>query len=105
MRPTGLLRVSAFPDPMQAAPKPPMSRAQKLRWYAGQLVADAAADERKGNKETAVSRYLQAADILLLLAKVEDSYTVWKYYTDTAAQCQQKARMLIALAPRPDVGP
>jgi len=96
------LRVSAFSEPMQAPPNPPMSRAQKLRWYASQLVADAAADEKNGRTETAISRYLQAADILLLLAKVEESYTAWKYYADTAAQCQQKARTLIALAPRPD---
>jgi hypothetical protein len=82
-----------------------MSRAQKLRWYAGQLLADGAADEKKGNKETAISRYLQAADILLLLAKVEDNYTAWKYYTDTAAQCQQKARTLIALTPKPNTSP
>jgi len=105
MRPIGLLRVSAFPEPMQAAPKSPMSRTQKLRWYTGQLMADAAADEKKGNKETAVSRYLQAADILLLLAKVDDSYTAWKYYADTAAQCQQKARTLIALTPKPNASP
>ena len=84
---------------MQAAPKPPMSRAQKLRWYAGQLMGDAANDEKSGDQETAISRYLQAADILLLLSKVEENYTAWKYYTDTAAQCQQKARRLIALRP------
>jgi len=85
---------------MQAAPKPPMTRAQKLRWYAGQLMTDAAADEKAGGAETAISHYLQAADILLLLAKVEENYTAWKYYTDTAAQCQQKAKRLIALAPK-----
>ncbi len=84
---------------MQAAPKAPMTRAQKLRWYAGQLMADAANDEKTGYSETAISRYLQAADILLLLSKVEENYTAWKYYTDTAAQCQQKARRLIALKP------
>jgi hypothetical protein len=87
---------------MQAAPKPPMTRAQKLRWYAGQLMADAAADEKAGDGEAAISRYLQAADILLLLAKVEENYSAWKYYTDTAAQCQQKAKRLIALAPKED---
>ena len=76
-----------------------MSRAEKLRWYAGQLMADAASDEKSGDPETAISRYLQAADILLLLSKVEENYTAWKYYTDTAAQCQQKARKLIALRP------
>ncbi|HYA56108.1 MAG TPA: hypothetical protein VED22_04840 [Nitrososphaerales archaeon] len=85
---------------MQAAPKPPMTRAQKLRWYANQLMADAAADEKAGNSETAVSGYLQAADILLLLSKVEENYAAWKYYTDNAALCQQKARRLIALAPK-----
>lgn len=87
---------------MQAAPKPPMSRAQKLRWYSGQLMTDAANDEKAGAYETAISRYLQAADILLLLAKVEENYTAWKYYTDTASQCQQKARRLIALKPSED---
>ena len=85
---------------VQTEPKPPMSRAQKLRWYVGQLMTDAAADEKTGNAETAISRYLQAADILLLLAKVEQNYTPWKYYADTAEQCQKKARALIALAPK-----
>ncbi len=86
---------------MQAAPKAPMSRAQKLRWYAGQLMAEAAKEEKE-SAETAISKYLQAAEILLLLAKVEENYTAWKYYADTAAQCQQKVRSLIALAPKPD---
>ena len=85
---------------MQAAPKPPMTRAQKLRWYAGQLITDADADEKAGKSDTAISHYLQAADILLLLAKVEQSYNTWKQYTDTAAQCQQKAKALINLKPK-----
>lgn len=80
-----------------------MTRSQKLRWYAGQLMADASTDEKASDFSTAISRYLQAADILLLLAKVEENYTAWKYYTDTASQCQQKAKRLIALAPRDDV--
>ena len=87
---------------MQASAKQPMSRTQKLRWYAGQLMADAAADEKKGDKDTAISRYLQAADILLLLGKVEEGYAAWKYYTDGAAQCQQKVKSLIAKTPRLD---
>ena len=90
---------------MQAAPKPPMTRAQKLRWYAGQLMTDAAADEKAGSLETATSKYLQAAEILLLLAKVKENYTAWKYYTDNAAQCQQKAKRLIALTPKEDDSP
>jgi hypothetical protein len=89
---------------MQAA-KPPMTRAQKLRWYANQLMTDAAADEKAGKSETAVSHYLQAADILLLLSKVEENYTAWKYYTDNAALCQQRARRLIALAPKDGAAP
>ena len=68
-------------------------------------MADAANDEKAGNSESAVSRYLQAADILLLLAKVEENYTAWKYYADGAAQCQEKARRLIVLAPRQDTPP
>jgi hypothetical protein len=82
-----------------------MTRTQKLRWYATQLMTDAAADEKAGNFETAVSRYLQAADILLLLAKVEENYTAWKYYTDNAALCQQRARNLIARAPKDEAAP
>ena len=85
---------------MQAAPKPPVTRAQKLNWYAGQLMSDAAADETAGNAEAAISKYLQAAEILLLLAKVEENYAAWKYYADTASQCQHKARSLISLAPK-----
>jgi len=68
-------------------------------------MADASINEKAGNSETAISRYLQAADILLLLAKAEDGYTAWKYYADTAAQCQQKARALIALAPKNETIP
>ncbi len=90
---------------MQAAPKPPMTRAQKLRWYATQLMTDAASDEKKGDNETAISHYLQAAEILLLLSKVEENYTAWKYYTDNAALCQQRVRTLIALVPKAESAP
>lgn len=77
-----------------------MTRSQKVRWYANQLMTDAASDEKSGSNETAISRYLQAAEILLLLAKVEENYTAWKYYADNAATCQQRARHLIALTPK-----
>lgn len=77
-----------------------MTRAQKLRWYAEQLAADATSDEKAGAYEAAVSHFLQAAEIFLLLAKVEENYTAWKYYADSASTCQQKARRLIALAPK-----
>jgi len=85
---------------MQTAPRPQMNRAQKLRWYADQLITDAATREQGGNKESAIAKYLQAADLLLLLAKAEENYTSWKYYADKAAFCQQKARLLIAQVPR-----
>jgi hypothetical protein len=90
---------------MQPGQKPPMTRAQKLRWYAEQLIEDAASEEKSGNHETAVSHYLQASDILLLLAKVEENYTAWKFYADTASTCQRKARRLIALAPKEGAPP
>ena len=92
---------------MQAAPKPqpPMTRAQKLRWYSGQLIEEAKAAEKAGTPDAAISKYLQAADILLLLAKVEENYTAWKYYADTAEACQKRARMLIAAAPKEEAQP
>lgn len=90
---------------MQAAPKPPMTRAQKLRWYSEQLIGEAAAAEKSGSQQTAIEKYLQAADILLLLSKVEENYTAWKYYSDTAANCQHRVRLLIASAPRAEPQP
>jgi len=90
---------------MQAAPNPSMTRSQKLRWYAEQLMADAASEEQSGSNATAVSHYLQAADILLLLAKVEENYTSWRYYAESASRCQQRARRLIALAPKGSSAP
>jgi hypothetical protein len=95
-----MLRPGQSERSLQSPTTPPMNRAQKLRWYSEQLIADAVADEKSGNSEAAISHYLQAAEILLLLAKVEESYTPWKIYTDNAAMCQKKVRMLIALAPR-----
>ncbi len=76
-----------------------MSRAQKLSWYAQQLISDAEATEKVGDKETATARYLQAAEILLLLAKVEANYAAWRDYTDRASLCQRRARLLIAQTP------
>lgn len=90
---------------MQAPPGGPMTRAQKLRWYTRQLMADAANEEKSGDPESAISHYLQAADVLLLLAKVEENYTAWKSYVDSASECQQKARRLIALRPGGEPAP
>jgi hypothetical protein len=59
-------------------------------------MTDAAAAEKGGNNEAATTAYLKAADILLLLSKVEENYTAWKNYTDKADYCQQKVKSLIA---------
>jgi len=39
---------------------------------------------------------LQAADLLLLLSKNQENYTVWKAYTDRATACQQRVKVLMA---------
>lgn len=77
-----------------------MTRAQKLKWYAGDLMAEADAEVKTGNSEEAVSHYLQAAEIFLLLAKVEQNYTAWRHYTDAATRCQQNTKKLIAMSPK-----
>jgi hypothetical protein len=73
-----------------------VSRVKKIEWYAGQLVSDAAAKDRAGKIEEAIVDYLQAADLLLLLSKNQENYTVWKAYTDRANSCQQRVKVLIA---------
>ena len=65
-------------------------------------MAEASTEEKNREFGTAISKYLQAAEILLLLAKSEQGYTAWKNYADRAAYCQQKVRSLIALAPKAD---
>jgi len=79
-----------------AGPSQGMSKLKKVEWYAGQLIADAAAKEKAGSTEEAIVLYLNAADVLLLLAKGQDNYTVWKGYSDKAIQCQQRSKMLMA---------
>ena len=68
----------------------------KIEWYAGQLITEAVAKEKSGSSEEAILSYLKAADILLLLAKGQENYTVWKAYADRATQCQQRAKFLMA---------
>lgn len=80
----------------QAQPAAGMSKLKKVEWYAGQLITDAAAKEKAGSVEEAIVLYLNAADVLLLLAKGQDNYSVWKGYSDRAIQCQQRARTLMA---------
>jgi|ERR1700691_2749366 hypothetical protein len=80
----------------RAQPAAAMSKLKKIEWYAGQLIADATAKEKSGSVEEAIVLYLNAADMLLLLAKGQDNYTVWKGYSDKALQCQSRSRMLMA---------
>lgn len=90
---------------MQRNPAAQMSRSQKLQWYAGQLISDAATAEKNKLNDAAIKDYLSAAEILLLLAKAEENYTAWKAYSDRAEQCQKRARMLIAVQPKPEETP
>jgi len=62
---------------------------------------DAAAAEKSGNNDAAVKSYLNATDILLLLAKSEENYIAWKNYTDKADYCHQKVKVLLASKPAP----
>ena len=73
-----------------------MSKLKKVEWYAGQLITEATEMEKSGNLEEAIVKYLNAADVLLLLAKGQDNYTVWKSFSDRALQCQQRSKILMA---------
>jgi hypothetical protein len=71
------------------------SKLKKIEWYAGQLITEAVAKEKSGSSEEAILSYLKASDILLLLAKGQENYSVWKTYADRATQCQQRAKLLM----------
>ena len=73
-----------------------VSKIKKIEWYAGQLFSDAVTKDKAGKIEEAITDYLQAADLLLLLSKNQDNYTVWKAYTDRATACQQRVKVLMA---------
>lgn len=73
-----------------------MSKVKKVEWYAGQLISDAITKEKSGSIEEAIVDYLNAADVLLLLAKGQENYSVWKSYSDRALQCQQRAKTLMS---------
>jgi hypothetical protein len=83
--------------PNQQAPQGgAQSKLKKIEWYAGQLVNEAVAKERAERYGDAVVDYLQAADLLLILAKSTQEYTPWKTFSDRAIACQQRVRVLIA---------
>ena len=74
----------------------PLSKLKKIEWYAGQLASEAAAKEKEGRIGDAVVAYLQAADLLLLLSKNQQDYSIWKRYADRATACQQRVKILMA---------
>jgi hypothetical protein len=87
---------------LQAAPKQQqpqtaqVSKFKKIEMYATHLVNEAVSKEKAGRFGDAIVDYLQAADMLLLLAKGTQDYTPWKTYSDRAIACQQRVRILIA---------
>lgn len=74
----------------------PVSRLKKIELFAAHLMTEATAKDKEGRIEEAVVDYLQAADMLLLLSKNQEDYTVWKGYTDRATACQQRVKVLMA---------
>lgn len=73
-----------------------VSKLKKIEWYAAHLVEEAVAKEKAGRLGDAIVDYLQAGDLLLLLAKGTQDYTPWKAFSDRAIACQQRVRILIA---------
>jgi hypothetical protein len=72
------------------------SKLKKIEMYAAHLVNEAVAKEKAGRLGDAIVDYLQAADLLLLLAKGTPDYTPWKALSDRAIACHQRVRILIA---------
>ncbi len=87
----------AHPAPKQPQPQTAqVSKFKKIEWYATHLVNEAVSKEKAGRYGDAIVDYLQAADLLLLLAKGTQDYTPWKAFSDRAIACQQRVRILIA---------
>lgn len=84
------------PKPQQQVQAAQASKLKKIEMYAAHLVNEAAAKEKAGRFGDAIVDYLQAADLLLLLAKGTQEYTPWKAFSDRAIACQQRVRILIA---------
>src|SRR5271169_4496787 len=82
--------------PKQQAQAVQASKFKKIEMYAAHLVNEAAAKEKAGRLGDAIVDYLQAADMLLLLAKGTQDYTPWKAFSDRAIACHQRVRILIA---------
>lgn len=79
------------------AQRPPaQSNTKKVEAFAAHLMNEAIAKEKAERYGDSIADYLQAADLLLLLAKGTQDYTPWKAYSDRAIACQQRVRVLIA---------
>ncbi len=85
----------AVPKQQQTQPAQ-LSKLKKVEWYAGHLVNEAVSKEKAGRTGDAIVDYLQAADLLLILAKGQQEYVPWKAFSDRAIACQQRVRVLIA---------
>lgn len=86
--------VQALPKQQPQAAQ--VSKLKKIEMYATHLVNEAVSKEKAGRYGDSIADYLQAADLLLLLAKGTQDYTPWKTYSDRAIACQQRVRILIA---------
>jgi hypothetical protein len=88
--------VKPVQKPNPAAQSALAAKLQKIQLYSTHLVNEAIAKEKAERYGDAIVDYLQAADLLLLLAKGTQDYTPWKAYSDRAIACQQRVRILIA---------
>jgi hypothetical protein len=80
----------------QQQPPGQVSKQKKIEMYASHLINEAVAKEKSARYGDAIADYLQAADLLLLLAKGTQDYVPWKAFSDKAISCQQRVRVLIA---------
>jgi hypothetical protein len=90
-----MTETQAVPQQPQAQ-APQVSKQKKIEMYATHLVNEAVSKEKAARYGDAIVDYLQAADLLLLLAKGTQDYTPWKTLSDRAIACQQRVRILIA---------
>jgi hypothetical protein len=82
--------------PQQQQPRAAQANYKKIEAYAAHLLNEAVAKEKAERYGDAIVDYLQAADMLLLLAKGTPDYTPWKAFSDKAIACQQRVSILIA---------
>jgi hypothetical protein len=80
----------------QQSPTGQLSKQKRIEMYAAHLINEAVAKEKAARYGDAIADYLQAADLLLLLAKGTQDYVPWKTLSDKAISCQQRVRILIA---------